>query len=74
MMSTTDLKSKALSGLKIMNDTLKILVGKVDSVEGRVDVIQPETFLNPATKPGNYQEKYGCDPNMAAMFRKLVSE
>ena len=73
-MANRDLQGRTNAALKALNDTLKGVMTVVLAVQDRMNIIQPRSRLHKIPKPKNYQKKYGRDPNMAAMFRKLVND
>ena len=58
--------------LKALNDSVQQVLSIVVAIQDQVNIIQPRCHLHKISKPKNYQKTYGRDPNVAAMFRKLV--
>ena len=73
-MGNRDLQRRRNAALNPLNDTLKGVMTVVVAVQDKMNIIQPRFHLHKIPKPKNYQKKYERDPNMAAMFRKIVND
>ena len=69
-----NLQGRSNGALKSVNGSIKLVLSIDVEIQGKFNIIQPRFHLHKIANSKKYYKSYGRDPNMAAMFRRLLEE